>query len=89
MQRRSSNDDDTIDQYRDPCWGPAQKQVVVSGGARAAPAAAITVTTNTLLLFVLLLIFMTTLTLGVVLCKLSQLQKSMDLFTILVHHGNQ
>ena len=87
MQRRSSNDDDIIDQYRDPCWGAGKKQVFVSSGAMAPPA--ITVTTNTLLLFVLLLIFMTTLILGVVLCKLSQLQKSMDLFTMLVHHSNQ
>jgi hypothetical protein len=82
-------DDDIIEQYRDPCWRPSKKQVFVSGGGSALTALPpITVTTNTLLLFVLLLIFMTTLVLGVVLCKLSQLQKSMDLFTVLVHSIN-
>jgi len=90
-----SDDSNNDEQYRDPFWLKKKRVLYPSAFAplQATTTAATTTTTTTtnLLLFVLLLIFLTMLILIVILCKIGQLQKTMDLFTTaaLIQHQQQ
>lgn len=91
-----SDDSNNDEQYRDPFWLKKKRVLYPSAFAplqatmtTATPMA--TTTTTNLLLFVLLLIFLTMLILIVILCKIGQVQKTMDLFTTaaLIQHQQQ